>query len=374
MKDHILMTKRFTIGIEEEFQIVHSQTGQLVSGVSPLLEKGQPLFGEHIKSEMLQATIELVSDIYPDIATARSDLHQQRAALAKLANEQGVALISAGTHPGAHWQEQKVTDKERYAQQIEEEQDAGRSLLIFGLHIHVGVDDKELAISMMNQARRWLPHLLALSSNSPFWAGRYTGLKSYRTIIWGGSPRNGLPRPMASRRDFDAYIQTLIDAGCINDVRDIWWDIRPHTLFNTVEFRICDMPATLDDTIAIAALCQALIAKLSWLYQHDSAALVLPNEYIEENKWRAIRYGLDADFIDFIHHRHLSMRDSIYELLDFVQDVANDLNSQHELDTIRRLLASPEGTGADQQIKVYQETGEVQDVIKLLMKQTMHGI
>ena len=374
MKDHIIMTQRFTLGIEEEFQVVHSQTGQLVSSVSPLLEKGQPLFGDHIKSEMLQATIELVSDIYPDIATARSDLRRQRATLAKLANEQGIALISAGTHPGAHWQEQEVTDKERYAQQIEEEQDAGRSLLIFGLHIHVGVEDKELAISMMNQARRWLPHLLALSSNSPFWAGRYTGLKSYRTIVWGGSPRNGLPRPMTSRRDFDAYIQALIDAGCINDIRDIWWDIRPHTLFDTVEFRICDMPATLDDTLAIAALCQALIAKLSWLYQHDSAALVLPNEYIEENKWRAIRYGLDAEFIDFIHHRRLSMRDSIYELLDFVQDVANDLNSQHELDTIRRLLASSEGTGADRQIKVYQETGKIQDVIKLLMEQTMRGI
>lgn len=374
MKDHITMTQRFTLGIEEEFQIVDSQTGRLISGISPLLEKGQPLFGDHIKSEMLQATIELVSDIYPDIATARSDLRQKRAALAKLANEQGIALISAGTHPGAHWQEQEVTDKERYAQQIEEEQDAGRSLLIFGLHIHVGVEDKELAISIMNQARRWLPHLLALSSNSPFWAGRYTGLKSYRTIVWGGSPRNGLPRPMASRRDFDAYIQALIDAGCISDVRDIWWDIRPHTLFDTVEFRICDMPATLDDTIAIAALCQALIAKLCWLYQHDSASLILPNELIEENKWRAVRYGLDAEFIDFIHHRHLSMRNSIYELLDFVQDMANDLNSQHELDAIRRLLASSEGTGADRQIKVYQKTGKVQDVIKLLMEQTMHGI
>ncbi len=374
MKDSIIMTQHFTIGIEEEFQTVDSQTGQLISGASPLLEKGQPLFGEHIKSEMLQATIELVSDVYPDIATARSDLRRQRAALAKVANQQGLALISAGTHPEANWQEQEVTDKERYAQQIEEEQDAGRALLIFGLHIHVGVEDKELAIAMMNQARRWLPHLLALSSNSPFWAGRYTGLKSYRTIVWGGSPRNGLPRPMASRRDFDAYIQALIDAGCISDIRDIWWDIRPHTLFDTVEFRVCDMPATLDDTLAIAALCQALIAKLSWLYQHDSAALVLPNEYIEENKWRAIRYGLDAEFIDFIHHRHLSMRDSIYELLDFVQDVANDLNSQHELDAIRRLLASSEGTGADQQIKVYQETGKLQNVIKLLMEQTMHGI
>ena len=368
------MTQRFTIGIEEEFQTVHAQTGQLVSGATPLLEKGHTLFGDTLKSEMLQATIELVSDIYPDIATARSDLRQRRAALARLASEQGMALISAGTHPRAHWQEQEVTAKERYAQQIEEEQDAGRALLIFGLHIHVGVGDKDLAVSLMNQARRWLPHLLALSSNSPFWSGRYTGLKSYRSIVWGGSPRNGLPRHMASYRDFEAYIQTLVEMGCIEDVRDIWWDIRPHTLFDTVEFRICDMPATLDDTVAIAALCQALIAKLCWLYQHDSAALVLPNELIEENKWRAIRYGLDAEFIDFIHHRRLSMRDAIYELLDFVQDVANDLNSQRELDFIRRLLASSEGTGADQQIKVYQETENIQDVIKLLMKQTMRGI
>jgi carboxylate-amine ligase len=368
------MAQHFTLGIEEEFQTVNSQTGALMPGSSPLLEKGRPLFGESIKPEMLQGTIELVSDIYPDITTARSDLRKQRATLAKLAHEQGMALISAGTHPSARWQEQEITDKERYTLQIEEEQDAGRSLLIFGLHIHVGVGDKELAVSLMNQARRWLPHLLALSSNSPFWGGRYTGLKSYRSIVWGGSPRNGLPRPMASYKDFDAYLHMLIDAGCISDVRDIWWDIRPHTFFDTVEFRICDMPATLDDTIAIAALCQALIAKLCWLFQHESAALVLPNELIEENKWRAIRYGLDAEFIDFIHHRRLSMRDSIYELLDFVQDVANDLNSQHELDAIRTLLASSEGTGADRQIKVYQETGKVEDVMKLLMEQTMHGI
>ena len=366
--------QQFTIGIEEEFQTVHPQTGELLSSIHPLLERGLPLFGDKIKPEMLQPTIELVSDVYPDITSARTAMHQQRAALAKFMHEQGIALISAGTHPSALWQEQKITEGERYIRQIKEEQDVGRSLLIYGLHVHVGVPDKELAIALMNEARRWLPHLLALSSNSPFWAGRFTGLKSYRSVIWSQSPRSGLPRHMASRRDFDHYVQTLIDEGCIQDIRGIWWDIRPHTFFDTVEFRICDMPATLADTLAIAALCQALIAKLCWLHEQDTAAILLPNEFIEENKWRAIRYGLDADFIDFIHHRHLTMRDAIYELLDFTQDIADDLGAQQEFDHIRTLLASPHGTGADRQIEIYRETGDVQKVISMLMEQMLQGI
>ena len=201
------MVARFTLGIEEEFQLVKSQTGELYSGVRSILEKGTPYFAENIKPEMLQSTVELISDILPDIAAARSNLYTQRALLARLVEQEELALISAGTHPSAYWRDQERTEKERYAELEEEYQDVGRSLLIFGLHVHVGVEDKEVAIALMNQVRTWFPHLLAISSNSPFWNGHNTGLKSYRSVVWKRFPRSGLPEIMPSRADFDRYVQ-----------------------------------------------------------------------------------------------------------------------------------------------------------------------
>jgi carboxylate-amine ligase len=368
------MTTQFTIGIEEEFQMVDRSTGQLVPHIQTILEKGHALFGEQIKAEMLQPTVELISNILPDIPTARREMSRQRSRLAHLLEEEGLALMSAGTHPAAWWQDEPRTPYPRYIELEEEFQDVARSLLIFGLHIHVGVENQAQAVMLMNQLRTWLPHLLALSSNSPFWKGRQTGLKSYRSVIWRPFPRNGVPEVFPTWSDFDAYVRTLINTGCIDDGKRIWWDIRPHPFFSTIEFRICDMPATLKDTLAIAALCQALVAKVTLLNKTGLWLPMLSSHFIEENKWRAMRSGLDAQVIDFELGLRLSMRDSLHRLLDFVDDVVNDLGSRAEIDYLRSLLDGAHGTGADQQLAIYQQTGHIEDVLQFLMQQTMADI
>ncbi|HZU66747.1 MAG TPA: carboxylate-amine ligase [Ktedonobacteraceae bacterium] len=365
---------RFTIGIEEEFQIVDQRTGQLSPQIYTILNKGTPMLGEKIKPEMLQSTIEVTSDVLPDIATARTAMQQLRAQVAQLAHEEGLALVSAGTHPSALWVNEKRSLSERYEEIEEEYQDVARAVSIFGLHVHIGIDDADMAISLVNQLRTWMPHLLALSANSPFWCGRFTGIKSYRSVVWKSFPRSGISDTFSSWSDFDRYVQHLVRMGSIDNGKKIWWDVRPHVFFNTIEFRVCDMPATFEDMIALVALCQALVARLSWLYRHNMATHVLPRHFIEENKWRAMRYGLDAGVIDFVQGRRLNMREAISELLDFVGEVAGDLGSNREMEYLRNLLADPRGTGAERQIEVYQQTGSLSAVIELLMRQTMEGI
>jgi carboxylate-amine ligase len=371
------MSSRFTLGIEEEFQMVDRHTGQLSSHILTMLEKGAAQFGDKIKAEMLQSTVEIASDICPNILAARLELQQTRTMLLKLAEQEGLSLVSAGTHPTGSWIEQLATPNERYAELEEQLQDICRSILIFGLHVHVGLGDAEnheLAINLVNQLRSWLPHLLALSTNSPFWAGRFTGIKSYRSVVWRPFPRSGVPESFACWSDYERYVQSLISAGIIDNGKKIWWDVRPHPFFNTIEFRICDMPATIEDTLALAALCQALVAKLTWLYKRGLGMHMQPRYYVEENKWQAMRYGLDGEIIDFVHGRSLSMRDAIGEMLDFVDDVLDDLGSRREINYLRMLLDDPRGTGADRQIAVHRQTGSLEAVIRYLIEQTVEGV
>ncbi len=368
------MADRFTLGIEEEFQLLDRQTGDLCSCAQTILDKGAPYFGQQIKPEMLQSTLEFVSGVLPDIAAARKELYAARSLLSRLVEEEGLALVSAGTHPSASWWDQMRTLHERYIALEEEYQDVGRSILIFGMHVHVGMPDKELAIKIMNQARTWLPHLIAFSSNSPFWYGRMTGLKSYRTVVWKRFPRSGIPKVFTSWDHFDSYVQDLVKMQCIDNAKKIWWDIRPHPFFETIEFRVFDMPATIEDTLALAALSQALVAKLAWLNRHGQEVPVLATDYIEENKWRAMRYGLDAEVLDFVQRRRLGMRQSIGELLDFVDDVVDDLGSRSEMAYMRDLLDDPRGTGADRQIAIYQERQDIHQVQQFLMEQTMQAV
>jgi carboxylate-amine ligase len=363
------MAHQFTLGVEEEFQMVDKHTGQLASHIHAIMGKSAPLFGEHIKAEMLQSAVELITNVCPDITTLRLDLQNLRTQLINLVEAEGLALISSGTHPTAHWKDQVRTHNPRYEELEEEYQDVGRSILIFGLHAHVGVENQEIAISLLNQLRTWIPHLLAISSNSPFWAGRHTGLKSYRSIVWKRFPRSGVPMLFNSYRDFDGYVQGLINTGCIDNGKRIWWDVRPHPFFNTVEFRIADMPATLEDTLAMTAFVQALVAKLSWMHKRNLTTHTLPAHFIEENKWKASRYGLDAEYVDFVQQRRMTMRESIGETLDFVDDVLDDLGSRREINYLRTLLEDPRGTGADRQLAVYKETGSLYAVTHYLMRQ-----
>jgi carboxylate-amine ligase len=367
---------RFSLGIEEEFQSVDCHSGELRSSIYTLFEKGRDVFGEHLHAEWAQSMIELTTSICPDISAARVELSHLRTLLAGLMQREGLRLLSAGTHPISLWQAQEQTDKPRYHELAREYQDVARMRVLFGLHVHVGgVGDRAASLRVINQLRTWLPHLLALSANSPFWAGRLTGLKSYRLVVWqSGVPRSSVPEIIPSLADFNRYIDDLVTMQCIGSGKDIWWYVRPHFVYNTIEFRICDMPATLDDTLAIAALCQALVAKLAWLDRRQQSLAVLPRHYIEENLWRAMRYGLDAQVADFVGRRTLPMRAALHEVLDLVEDVVDDLGSRREMLYLRALLEDPRGTGADRQIAVYRRRANVQDVVSLLLSEAVQGI
>ena len=365
------MAAQFSLGIEQEFQLVERQTGNLSSSIDTILAKGAPLLGEKIKAETKQSCVELVTAICPTIEDARTELRALHTLLTQVVEKEKLALVSSGTHPSALWQEQKMTEQERYRKLVEEFQDIEHMLVIYGLHIHVCIEQRESAIILMNQLRSWLPHLLALSTNSPFWGGRYTGLKSYRSALWKPVLRSGLPEIVASWEHYLRYIADLTSVGCIESGKDIYWDIRPHPLFPTLEFRICDMPATPRDTIALAALCQALVMKLAWQHQRQIALPVLPRDYVEENKWQAMRYGLDASLIDFVKRRRTPMRDAIHELLDFIDDVIDDLGSRDEIQYLRMLLDDPRGTGADRQIAIYQQSNDINKVTQYLIQQML---
>lgn len=367
------MTNRFTLGVEQEFQLVDAQTGDLTPRIEAILEKGEPILGERIKAEAKQAAVELITDVCADMAELRQELPRLRTALYEIVEEQGATLISAGTHPTADWRRQKVTPGEHYEHLIEQFQEMERTLVIYGLHIHVAVDNAEIAIPLLNQLRTWLPHLLALSSNSPFWEGYYTGMKSFRTSLWKPLPRSGLPDILPNRQYFDRFVDDLILAGCIESGKDICWDLRPHPLFNTLEFRICDMPATQMDVLALTALCQALVAKVAWLQERNMPTDIVPRNLLEENKWAAMHDGLDAEIVDFARKRRMRMRDSLHELLNFVEDVIDDLGSEREMNYLRSLIDDPRGTGADRQIAIYRETGDAEQVTRFLLEMARTG-
>jgi carboxylate-amine ligase len=369
-------TSRFSLGIEEEFQSIDSQSGELRSSIQTLFDKGRAVFGEKLHAEWAQSMIELTTSVCSDIHTARLELYEIRRLLAELMHPEGLLPISAGTHPTSKWQVQEKTDLPRYHYLEQEYRDVMHRRVLFGLHIHVGgIDDKEVTLRVINQLRTWLPYLLALSSNSPFWAGRFTGIKSYRSIVWqSGVPRSSIPEAIPSLAVYQSYIEDLMATQCITSSKDIWWYVRPHFLYNTIEFRICDMPSTLEDTLALAALCQTMVAKVTWLDQHQQTLPVLPRHYIEENLWRSARDGLDARVADFVGRRTLSMRSAIHELLDWLDDIVDDLGSRCEMDYLRALLEHPHGTGADRQIAAYQQRKSMGDVLQLLAQETMKGV
>lgn len=364
----------YTLGIEEEFQIVDPQTRELRSHVTEFLDEGKMILGEKIKPEMIQSQIEVGTGICHNIQEAREDISKLRAIISSLARNKGLEIIAASTHPFSHWSEQKIFDDSRYKLLIDELQMVAQSLLIFGLHIHVGIPDNERAIQLMNTARYFLPHLLALSTSSPFWLGFNTGLKSYRSEVFKKFPRTDIPDHFDSYRQYDEYIQLLIKTNAMDNAKKIWWDLRPHPFFPTLEFRVCDIPTRVDDTIAIAALCQALVAKLDRLMNRNLGfrMSLYRRHFIQENKWRAIRYGLEGKFIDFGKQEEVPVKDMIRELLDFVDEVVDDLDSRHEINHIHTILER--GTSTDAQLEVFRETGDLKAVVDLLIKNTMENV
>jgi glutamate---cysteine ligase / carboxylate-amine ligase len=374
-KPHRLVA--YTLGIEEEFQLIDRQTGELSSYIDPLLASARPLLGEQIKAEYFQSMVELNSRVCADVEELRTELVRLRTLLAESAQKDDVAIVSAGTHPFSPWRQQQRSAGEHYQRLEAHLQDIARSSVCFGLHIHVGIEDEEATFAILNQVRTWIPHLLALASNSPFFDNRFTGFKAYRPVLWSQVfTRHGVtPGIFSSWHEFEVYLHHLVATGCISGSRELCWDIRPNPHYNTLEFRVCDMPATLEDTLILAALCQALVAKIHWLHRHRRDLHILPREYIEENKLLAARDGLDAQYVDFVHVRRLSMRNALCSLLEFVDEVSADLGSQSLLQRLHATLASGTyQTGADRQIALYQETGDMQDIVALLMVQTLGGI
>ena len=367
-----VMFDQFTLGIEEEFQIVDPETRELRSHVAEILDEGRMLLGEQVKPEMIQSQIEVGTGVCKNIQEARADITNLRGIISSLAEKNGLKIVAGSTHPISRWQDQKIFDDDRYELLVQELQTVARSLLIFGVHVHVGIADRERQIHIMNASRYFLPHVLALSTSSPFWMGHNTGLKSYRSEIFKQFPRTDIPDHFDSYPGFQRYVDLLIKTGCINDGKKIWWDCRPHPFFPTLEFRICDIPTRVDDTIGIAALFQAIVAKLYKLIDQNLGFRLYRRALIQENKWRAVRWGLDGKMIDFGKQKEVPTRDLIRELLDFVDDVLDDLGSRKEVEHIHTIL--DRGTSADEQLRVYAETNDLKAVVDRLMELTMESV
>jgi carboxylate-amine ligase len=363
----------FSLGIEEEYQTVDPHTFDLRSHIgTELIANGKRLLAEKVKAEMHQAVIEVGTGICRNIAEAREDVVNLRRQMVRLAREHGLLLSAAATHPFADWRVQDIYPDERYLQVVEDLQLVARSNLIFGLHVHVGIEDRETSIHLMNQMRYFLPHLLALSSNSPFWLGMNTGLKSYRTKVFDKFPRTNIPDMFASWADFDGFVKLLIKTNSIDNAKRIWWDIRPHPFFATLEVRICDLPMRADETLALAALIQATVAKLYKLHSRNQGFRMYSRALIMENKWRASRYGLDGMLIDFGREQELPCRELILEYLDFVDDVLDELGSRKEVEYVQTIL--DRGTGADRQLQVFEQTNDLQKVVEYTIEETQAGL
>lgn len=364
--------EQFTIGVEEEYQIIDPETRELKSHISAMLEEGGMVLGEAVKPEMHQSVIEVGTDICKNVQEARADVSKLRATVAQLARKNGLRIAAASTHPFSDWQKQAITERDRYHTIVEDLQDVARGNLIFGLHVHVGIPDRDLAVQIMNEARYFLPHVLALTTSSPFWLGRKTGLKSTRCSIFKMFPRTGVPEAFHGWSHFENYVDTLIKTGCIDDGKRIWWDVRPHAYFNTIEFRICDLPTSIDDTIAVVALFQAIVAKLFRLRSQNLGFRVYNRALVEENKWRAYRYGLDGKLIDFGAKCEKPARVLVEELLEFVDEVVDELGSRKEIEHIRTIL--DRGTSADKQLEVFRETGDLKAVVDWMIEETVAGV
>lgn len=347
--------------------VLDPQTRELKSHEQKIVSEGHKILKDKVKAEMHQAVVEVGTDICQDIDEAYKDVSTLRRTISHIAGDLGLWVGAAGTHPFSHWERQLITDHVRYNEIVNELQEAARSNLIFGLHVHVGMEDRKMAIHIANSARYFLPHVYALSTNSPFWEGRKTGYKSYRTKVFDKFPRTGIPDSFESIEAYDNYVNLLIKTNCIDNAKKIWWDLRVHPFFNTVEFRICDVPMTIEETIAITALFQAICAKLYKLRSHNMNFIMYHRALLNENKWRASRYGIDGSLIDFGKESEVNTRVLIYELLDFVDDVVDQLGSRHAINLVHKILE--QGTGADRQVAVFEKTNNLTDVVDFIHSQ-----
>jgi carboxylate-amine ligase len=364
--------EKFTLGVEEEYMVIDPHTRELTSHDQKIVELASHIINDSVKAEMHQAVVEVGTGICNDVDQAYKEIKDLRRVVSEVAGSLGLKIGAAGTHPFSHWSKQLITPNPRYDEIVQEMQEAARSNLIFGLHVHVGIKDKNMAIHIQNTVRYFLPHIYALSCNSPFWEGRNTGFKSFRTKVFDKFPRTGIPDQFSGWDDFKNYVNLLIKTNCIDNAKKIWWDVRVHPFFDTIEFRICDVPMRVEETIAITAVFQALVVKLYKLRLQNMSFIMYTRALINENKWRASRYGLDGRLIDFGKQVEVDTRVLILELLDFVDDVVDELGSRNSINYIRTILE--QGTGADRQLAVYHETGSLEKVVDYITDETVRGL
>ncbi|MGB5371319.1 MAG: carboxylate-amine ligase [Flavobacteriaceae bacterium] len=363
---------KFTLGIEEEFQILDANTLTLHSQMSKIIDGGKVILKERIKEEMHQSVVEMGTNVCENIQQARDEVSYLRQQIFELAAKEDLKVAAAGTHPFSHWSEQLITPNPRYDVLIQEMKDVARSNLIFGMHVHVGIPSREEGLQIMNVARYFLPHLYALSTNSPFWESRETGFKSFRSKIFDKFPRTGIPPYFASVGEYDKFVELLVKTNCIDNGKKIWWDIRLHPFYPTVEFRVCDMLMTVDEVVCVAALMQCIIAKLSKLHQKNQSFRGYRRILINENKWRAARWGIEAKLIDFGKEEEVPFATLMEELLEFIDDVVDDLGCRKEVNFVYEILE--QGSGADRQLKVYEETKDLKEVVKYMVAETAKGL
>jgi carboxylate-amine ligase len=362
-----------TIGIEEEYQIIDPETRELRSYITQMLEDSRLVLREQVKAEMHQSMVEVGTEVCRTPAEARAELVRLRGEIINLAARNGLKIAAAGSHPFSSWQNQEITPLERYLGVKQDMQDLAQELLVFGTHVHVGIEDREFLIDAMNVSRYFLPHVLCLSASSPFWMGRNTGLKSYRSIIFRRFPRSGIPPPFDSWADLTDLVDSLVKTNAIPDGSKLWWDVRPNWKYPTLEFRVCDVCTRVDEAVCLAAVFQALIAKLWKLRRDNMTFRTYPVPLIEENKWRAVRYGLDGKLMDWGKEAELPARNLIRELIEwFLADVIDELGSRKEVEYAYRILN--EGASAERQLATYERTGDLKAVVDQLIRETEEGV
>jgi glutamate---cysteine ligase / carboxylate-amine ligase len=362
----------FTLGIEEEFQVVDPETRGLKSHIQELFAEGEKRLKDEIKREMHDPVIEVGTPICANVAEARQQVTRLRGEIIRLTRENGLRIAAAGTHPISHWATVPITSAARYDKIVYDLQMIARANLIFGLHVHVAVEDHETRIQIMNAARYFLPHVFALSVNSPFWCGQNTGWKSYRAKVFERFPRTGMPDYFMSSSAYDEYVQLLVETKCIDNAKKIWWDVRPHPFFPTLEYRVCDVPLRVDETICFAALFQAITVKLWQLHSQNMGWRLYRRSLLTENKQRAARFGIDGKLIDFGKRAEVPFEELLDELLEFVDDVVDGLGSRNEVYYAREIVRRR--TGADRQLAAYEKRKDLRDVVDLIIEETEHGI
>jgi carboxylate-amine ligase len=362
-----------TIGIEEEFQVIDPESRELRSHVAEIFAHGKDALGGRLRPELHQPVVEVGTSVCPDIKTARRDVFAQRLSLARLAREHGLRIAAAGTHPFTHWGNVAISPgNQRYDRLVADLQMVARANLIFGLHVHVGVEDRELQIAIMNQARYFLPHVLALSVNSPFWLGRESGWMSYRCKVFDKFPRTNIPDVFGSWSEYQEFVQLLVKTNCVIDGGQIWWDVRPHHKYQTLEYRICDIPLRAEETVTIAALFQAITAKLYLLRARNLTFRPDRRSLIMENKWRAARWGVRGLLIDFGKQAEVPYASLLDELLEFIDDVVDELGTRTQVQLAHEIVEK--GTGAERQLAAFRATGDLRSVMDFVVRETEHGL